>query len=296
MQNRRTHPTIADLHTITHTIAAFGAVQAADLNSPPPIVDIGANLAHDSFDADRGAVIERAVNAGVTRMVITGSSLASSRAALELAKHQPLRLRCTAGVHPHHADELQPAQFAELAELAQLPQCVAVGECGLDYFRDLAPRHAQRLAFRRQLELAVAIRKPVFLHERDAHADFLAVVQEFHGQLVGGVAHCFTGELAHALAYLELGLHIGITGWICDERRGLHLREVVRHIPADRLLIETDAPYLLPRDLRPKPRERRNEPMYLTHVLQTVAAARGETSAALAHSTTANAHRLFEWQ
>jgi TatD DNase family protein len=253
------------------------------------------NLAHDSFAADRDAVIERAAKVGVTRMVVTGSSLASSRAVIELVRHQPLRLRCTTGVHPHHADELQPAQFAELAELAQLPQCVAVGECGLDYFRDLAPRQAQLQTFRRQLELAVTLRKPVFLHERDAHADFLAVVQEFHGQLAGGVAHCFTGELAQAQAYLELGLHIGITGWICDERRGLHLREVVRHIPAERLLIETDAPYLLPRDLRPKPRSHRNEPMYLTQVLQVIATARGESSAALAQITTANAQRLFGW-
>jgi len=253
------------------------------------------NLAHDSFDADRDAVVERAINVGVTRMLVTGSSLASSHAAIELVRHQPLRLRCTAGVHPHHADELQPAQFAELAELAQLPQCAAVGECGLDYFRNFAPRQAQLRTFRRQLELAVAVRKPVFLHERDAHADFLALLQEFRGQLSGGVAHCFTGELAQAQAYLELGLHIGITGWICDERRGLHLREVVRHIPAERLLIETDAPYLLPRDLRPKPRTRRNEPMYLPQVLQAIATARGESSAALAHITTANAQHLFGW-
>lgn len=263
--------------------------------NPPPIVDIGVNLAHDSFDADREAVIERAVNVGVTRMLITGSSVPSTRIALELVRHQPLRLRFTSGMHPHHADDLQPAQFAELAELAQLPQCLAVGECGLDYFRNLAPRQAQLLAFRRQLELAVRLRKPVFLHERDAHADFRALVAEFRSELVGGVAHCFTGQLAEAQAYLELGLYIGITGWICDERRGLHLREVIKHIPADRLLIETDAPYLMPRDLRPKPNTRRNEPMHLPHVLEAIASARGESSVELAHITTANARRLFNW-
>ena len=265
------------------------------MNSPPSIIDIGVNLAHDSFDADRKAVLERALRVGVTRMLITGSSLASTRTALELVRHDPLRLRCTSGVHPHHADELMPAQFAELAELAQLPQCLAVGECGLDYCRNLAPRQAQLSAFRRQLELAVQLRKPVFLHERDAHADFCEVLREFNGQLTGGVAHCFTGELSHAQRYLELGLHIGITGWICDERRGLHLREVVRHIPAERLLIETDAPYLLPRDLRPKPASRRNEPMHLPHVLQAIATARGESSSELAQVTTANALRLFGW-
>ena len=296
MQKRRAHPTIASLRTITHAHTAVVAVQATDLSSPPPIIDIGVNLAHDSFDTDRDAVIERAVEVGVTRMLITGSSLASTRAAIELVRHRPLRLRCTSGVHPHHADDPQPAQFAELAELAQLPQCLAVGECGLDYFRNFASRQGQLRTFRRQLELAVQLRKPVFLHERDAHADFCSVLEEFRGQLVGGVAHCFTGQLEHAQAYLELGLHIGITGWICDERRGLHLREVVRHIPAERLLIETDAPYLMPRDLKPKPQTRRNEPMYLPQVLHTIAAARGESAATLAQVTTANALRLFDWR
>jgi TatD DNase family protein len=295
MQNRRAHPTIAPANTIANATAVDTAVRAADLNPPPPIIDIGVNLAHDSFDTDREAVIERAFGVGVTRMLITGSSLASTRAALALVRQRPLQLRCTSGVHPHHADDLQPAQFAELAELAQLPQCLAVGECGLDYYRNFAPRQAQLDAFRRQLELAVQVGKPVFLHERDAHADFRAMLEEFRGKLAGGVAHCFTGTQQQAQSYLELGLHLGITGWICDERRGVHLREVVRHIPAERLLIETDAPYLLPRDLRPRPSSRRNEPMYLPHVLQAIAAARGATSAELAHITTANAQRLFGW-
>ena len=296
MQIRRARPTIAHSNTTAVAITVATAVQAADLNPAPPIIDIGVNLAHDSFDADREAVIERAFGVGVTRMLVTGSSLASTRAALELVRRQPLRLRCTSGVHPHHAEELQPAQFAELAELAQLPQCLAVGECGLDYYRNFAPRQAQLAAFRRQLELAVQVGKPVFLHERDAHADFAAILEEFRGKLAGGVAHCFTGQHEHAQRYLELGLHVGITGWICDERRGLHLREVVRHIPAERLLIETDAPYLLPRDLRPRPSSRRNEPMYLPQVLQAIASARGESSLELARITTANAQRLFGWR
>jgi TatD DNase family protein len=294
MQKRRAPPTIASLRTTVHALVPATAIQAVDLN-PPPIIDIGVNLAHDSFDADREAVIERAFSVGVTRMLITGSSLASTRAALELVRQQPQRFRCTCGVHPHHAEDLRPAQFAELAELAQLPQCLAVGECGLDFYRNFAPRQAQLAAFRRQLELAVQVGKPVFLHERDAHAEFCEVLEEFRGRLTGGVAHCFTGERAQAERYLELGLHIGITGWICDERRGLHLREVVRHIPAERLLIETDAPYLLPRDLRPKPASRRNEPYHLPHVLQAIASARGEPGSELARIITENALRLFRW-
>jgi TatD DNase family protein len=263
--------------------------------TPPALLDIGINLAHDSFDSDRDAVISRAAEAGVSRMVITGSSLASTQAALALVRQYPSRMRCTAGVHPHHAIDLDATQLAAIAELALQPEVVAVGECGLDYFRNFSPREAQLEAFARQLELAARVRKPVFLHQRDAHEDFISVMRDHRSQVVGGVAHCFTAGLDEARAYLDLDLHIGITGWICDERRGLHLRDVVRRIPAERLLIETDAPYLLPRDLRPKPQSRRNEPMYLPHVLEAIAAARGQSAAELAETTTANALRLFGW-
>ncbi|HKR34572.1 MAG TPA: TatD family hydrolase [Steroidobacteraceae bacterium] len=259
------------------------------------LIDIGINLAHDSFDTDRAEVIRRAAAAGVTRMVITGSSLASTRAAIELVRSDPQRFRCTAGVHPHHATELDEPALQELATLAAQPEVVAVGECGLDYFRNFSPRPAQLTAFRRQLDLAVQLRKPVFLHQRDAHDEFLTVLREYGSRLVGGVAHCFTAGIAEARAYLELGLYIGITGWISDERRGLHLREVVRTLPAERLLIETDGPYLLPRDLQPKPHSRRNEPMYLPHVLHAVAAARGQSPQELASRTTRNALTLFGW-
>ncbi len=205
-------------------------------------------------------------------------------------------MRCTAGVHPHHAVELDSAQLQAFNELARRPEVVAVGECGLDYFRNFSPHEAQLEAFEAQLQLAAQVRKPVFLHQRDAHEDFMRVMGKHRAQLTGGVAHCFTAGLDEARAYLDLDLYIGITGWICDERRGHHLREVVRHIPADRLLIETDAPYLLPRDLQPKPHSRRNEPMYLPHVLAAIAEARGERYEALAEITTSNALRLFDWQ
>jgi TatD DNase family protein len=198
-------------------------------------------------------------------------------------------------MHPHHAADLDDARRRELAALAEDPHVSAVGECGLDYFRNFSPREAQLDAFRWHLELATRLRKPVFLHQRDAHDDFVALLREFRAGLVGGVAHCFTSGPTEARAYLELGLHIGITGWICDERRGLHLREVVREVPADRLLIETDGPYLLPRDLKPKPQHRRNEPMYLPKVLEAIAAARGESYEELASVTTRNALSLFRW-
>jgi TatD DNase family protein len=257
--------------------------------------EIGVNLGHRQFGGDRDAVLGRALAAGVTRLVVTGTSLQASREALALARARPGVLWCTAGVHPHNAREHVSDTVRQLRELLAQPEVVAVGECGLDYFRNFSARPAQVAAFRRQLDLAVHLRKPVFLHQRDAHDEFLAILREYGSRLAGGVAHCFTGSSAEASAYLDLGLYIGITGWICDERRGLHLREVVRTIPAERLVVETDGPYLLPRDLHPKPQSRRNEPMYLPHVLRAVAAARGQSPQELASLTTRNAHTLFGW-
>jgi len=256
-------------------------------------VDIGVNLAHDSFDADRDAVMHRAAQAGVVQMMVTGASEDGSRKAIELARQHPGVLFATAGVHPHHAADLTTAALPALAEMARAPEVVAVGECGLDYFRDFSPRDLQRRAFAWQLEIAAQTGKPVFLHQRDAHEDFVAILREHRAAIAGGVAHCFTAGEAERDAYLELDLAIGITGWICDERRGLHLREVVRKIPADRLMLETDAPYLLPRDLKPAPKSRRNEPHHLPHVARAVASARHESLESIARTATENTRRLF---
>lgn len=257
------------------------------------LTDIGSNLTHQSFDADREDVICRARDAGVRRQIVTGADLAGSRAAASLARDWPGVLWSTAGVHPHHAAQYDASLGDELAGLLALPVVVAAGECGLDYYRDLSPRPVQRAAFAAQLELAVAAAKPVFLHERDAHADFVAVLRDFRPQLAGGVAHCFTGGPAELDAYLALGLHVGVTGWVCDERRGAALREAVPLIPADRLLIETDAPYLLPRDLVPHPAHRRNEPCHLAHIARRVAALRGVDVALIGRQSSDNAARLF---
>jgi TatD DNase family protein len=255
------------------------------------LIDIGANLAHDSFDADRDAVMARAAAAGVVQMLVTGSSEEATRRAIELSRAHSGVLFATAGVHPHHAADLTPDSLPALQALAREPEVRAVGECGLDYFRDFSPRDLQRRAFGWQLELAKATGKPVFLHQRDAHEDFIAILRE-HG-ITQGVAHCFTAGEQERDAYLSLGLHIGITGWINDERRGLHLRQVVKGIPGDRLLVETDAPYLLPRDIKPAPRSRRNEPHYLPYVVRAIAAARGETADSVASASTAASRQLF---
>ena len=257
------------------------------------LIDIGVNLSHDSFDHDRDAVIRRAREAGVARMVVTGASREHSPRALELARAHPGVLYATAGVHPHHASEYTEECDAEIRALHAHPEVVAVGETGLDYFRDFSPRPAQRRAFERQLEIAVETGKPLFLHQRDAHADFMAVMKQFDGRLGPAVVHCFTGSREELFDYLDQDWHVGITGWLCDERRGRHLREIVGNIPANRLMVETDSPYLLPRSLDPMPRDRRNEPMYLPHVVAELARDRGEELAATAAATTATAAAFF---
>lgn len=257
------------------------------------LVDIGANLTHESFRADFDAVLARARAHGATQILVTGASAGGSRAALALALAHPGFLYATAGVHPHHAHEYDEATDALLRELSAQPQVKAVGETGLDYFRNYSPHAAQIDAFERQLAIAIECGKPLFLHQRDAHADFIACLDRVRDRICRAVVHCFTGERAELIDYLDRGCHIGITGWICDERRGQHLRELVRLIPADRLMIETDAPYLLPRDLVPKPSHRRNEPMYLAHVCAAVAAARGESVDTVAQLSSDNARAFF---
>lgn len=226
-------------------------------------------------------------------MIVTGADRAHSPKALALARAYPGVLFATAGVHPHHALELTDEAVAELRALLAEPEVVAVGECGLDYFRDFSPRHAQRRAFERQLELAVECQKPLFLHQRDAHDDFLAILRPFLPKCGPAVVHCFTGDERALMESLEAGCFIGITGWLCDERRGQHLRELVKRIPAERLMVETDCPYLLPRTLKPTPKDRRNEPAFLPHIVQELARDRGEDVAVTAATTTATARAFF---
>jgi len=263
-----------------------------------PLIDIGANLTHDSFDHDRDAVLARAHAAGVAQLVVTGASREHSPKALALALAHPGVLFATAGVHPHHASEYTAECDAEMRALHAHPQVVAVGECGLDYFRDFSPRPAQRRAFELQLQLAADLaaagtRKPLFLHQRDAHADFMAMMRTFEGRHGPVVVHCFTGTREELFDYLDRDWHIGITGWLCDERRGQHLRELVRSIPPERLMVETDAPYLLPRTVKPQPSHRRNEPMYLAHIVEALARDRGETFDHTAAATSATSRAFF---
>lgn len=260
----------------------------------PCLVDIGLNLSNSRFDKDRAAVVTRASAAGVDRLLLTGTSIAESQAVAALADELP-GCYATAGVHPHEASSLDAAGIDTLRQLLAQPRVLAVGETGLDFNRNFSPPEAQEWAFEQQLELAAATGLPLFLHERDAADRMLAMLRAHCDSWQAGVIHCFTGDRATLHAYLDLGLYIGITGWVCDERRGQELQQLVPAIPADRLLLETDAPYLLPRSLPTPPKDRRNEPAFLRHIAGEVARLRACDLATLAAQTTANAEALFNF-
>ena len=257
------------------------------------LIDIGCNLTHDSFDADRKQVIEAAFQAGVSQMIITGASAEGSEQAVQLADQWPQQLFATVGVHPHRASAYDDETDQLLRELAKRDNVVAIGETGLDYFRDFSPREDQRSSFEQQIQIAIDTGLPFFLHQRDAHEDFVAILKQYRDQLNEVVVHCFTGSKTELHECLDLDFYIGITGWICDERRGTHMKEYMIDIPSNRLMIETDAPYLKPRNLRPKIKSHRNEPRVLPWILGTLAACRNEHPAVLAEATTRNARTFF---
>lgn len=255
--------------------------------------DIGVNLTSTQFAKDRKQIVTRAQQAGITGILITGTNALESQQAQFLATQHPGYCWSTAGVHPHHASEWSQETAGTLRRLASQPQVVAIGECGLDYNRNISMPEQQEYAFNAQLELAAELSMPVFLHCREAHDRFMAILTPWLDKLPAVVVHCFTGMRKELEDYLAQGMMVGITGWVCDERRGIEVRELLPLIPADRLLLETDAPYLLPRDMRPRPTSRRNEPCYLPHIVHQVAAWRGEDPQTLAVQTDSNARRLF---
>jgi TatD DNase family protein len=253
------------------------------------MIDVGANLTHSAFESDLPQVVARAREAGVASVVVTGSAVDESMAAIRVAEQ--FDFHATAGVHPHHARDCGPQTIPALRELAKHPRVVAIGECGLDFNRNYSPHPDQEKWFVAQLELGLSLDKPLFLHSRDAHPRFYEILKHHH--IRNAVAHCFTGEKEELHAYLGLDLYIGITGWICDERRGSHLVQLVRDIPRERLLLETDSPYLTPRDMKPQPKARRNEPAFLPHIARAVARALGRPVEEVAAETSRNARTLF---
>ena len=265
-------------------------------NQTTGLVDIGANLSHNSFAHDLEEVLKRAKHSGIDHIVVTGTDLESIESGIALVEKFPGFLTCTAGFHPHVAKQFLAGGVelqTRLNSLAQHEAIVAIGETGLDFNRNYSPQADQEQAFELQLEMACQSGKPVFLHQRDAHERFLAILKHYRDSLCDGVVHCFTDTRKALFDYLDLNMYIGITGWVCDERRGADLQQLIAEIPADRLLIETDAPYLLPRTLSPKPQSRRNEPAYLTEVVRMVARCGGQSEEFITETTSRNARALF---
>jgi len=268
------------------------------LASPHPIIDIGVNLSNQRFSNDLEEILKRSQQANVSQLILTGTSEGESEAVLKLC-HQfseqfPNMLYSTCGVHPHDAKHFSTDTPNRLKEIAANPEVVAIGETGLDFNRNFSEPKDQEKAFEVQLELAVELQLPVFMHERDAHQRQHEILKQYRDHLTNGVIHCFTGDKTALFNYLDLDLHIGITGWVCDERRGQELQQLVKNIPLSRLMLETDAPYLLPRTVKPKPKSSRNEPAYLPSVLQGIADQREETILEIAEMTAKTTRDFFK--
>eukprot|EP00804_Cyclotella_cryptica_P003053 CCRYP_006051-RA/>CCRYP_006051-RA protein AED:0.04 eAED:0.04 QI:526/1/1/1/0.5/0.33/3/2877/340 len=214
------------------------------------IVDIGINLTHRAFRNHWREVVQRAIDGGVATMILTGTSLETSRRSLQLAQQWfdetgSSNLYCTVGIHPHDAKSWNDATVSEMKQLLQHPLAVSVGECGLDYNRNFSSRKDQLFAFREQVKLAVELKKPLFVHEREAHNDLLKVFDEFDSELLPPiVVHCFTGSKEEAIEYIQRGYYIGFTGTICKHERGASLRDLLPSIPLEKVMVETDAPFM----------------------------------------------------
>ncbi|OZC12142.1 hydrolase, TatD family [Onchocerca flexuosa] len=278
------------------------------------LIDIGANLGHPSFRNDLNEVIERAKQAGLCKIMITGTSVKLSKEARELARQFPNFLFFTAGIHPHDAKEFDDQTMYELKKLCNEPGCVAVGECGLDFNRNFSPQDQQRLVFDEQLRLACELKKPLFIHERDAHQDMIAALTCYKEHLPPVVIHCFTGKAAEAEAYIKMGFYIGLTGFLWKDRSDDGIKYALRNctIPLERLVLETDAPFMyckiddkkIPVEIRNRITDEarifhkftsfdRNEPCALAAICELVAAYMDEDPIKVADITTENAKRIY---
>ncbi|MDR3062678.1 MAG: TatD family hydrolase [Methanobrevibacter sp.] len=260
-------------------------------------IDIGVNLLHKSFNKDKNEVIKMAESVGVSPLIITGTTESNSLETIkyidEYNKTHGDKLFSTVGIHPHNAQDFNSQSISNLEKMAKNPYVVAIGECGLDYNRNFSPQDVQRLVFEEQIKLAIKLETPLFLHDRESFPDFSDILEKYIDDIPNFVVHCFTGKKEELEKYLELGAYIGITGWICDERRGQDLLKLINEIPLGNLMIETDAPFLIPRDLNPKPKSHRNSPLYLSHIAETIANELGEDLSKIANITYKNSKKFF---
>ena len=236
------------------------------------IADIACNFTSDRFDNDLDEVIDRAVANDITKFGLICSRLSDLDKLLKIYKRYSKEMFFTIGVHPHHANEINAEYLEKLKEAISINNPHAIGEAGLDFFRNLSTYEEQIFAFEEQIKIAIETNKPLFLHQRDSHHDFIKILRKYSSDIKKAVVHCFTGTQKQLDDYLELDCYIGVTGWICDAKRNVELRETIKNIPLERLMIETDCPYLIPKNLPEKPKNNRNEPNNLNHIVAEISA------------------------
>ena len=239
-------------------------------NKLVPLIDIGANLLDNELLKNFNSIINRSKKSNIKKIIITSSSIDDTHKSKELIDREPDYLYTTVGFHPHNAKDYQDKYYSQMKELCKLEYVKAIGECGLDYKRNYSTKTQQIYCFQSHLELASQVNLPMFLHEREAHTDFFNLIRQYIHQVEDVVVHCFTGNKKSLSNYLDIGCYIGITGWITDPKRGYHLHDIIKYIPDDRLMIETDSPYLLPFSEGINNKSY-NEPSNLIFVLEEIA-------------------------
>ena len=257
------------------------------------IVDIACNFTSDRFDNDLDEIIDRAIVNNITKFGLICSQLSDLDKLLEIYHRYSKNMFFTIGVHPHHANEINKEYLYKLKEVINKNNPHAIGETGLDFYRNLSTYEEQIFAFEEQIKIAIDTNKPLFLHQRDSHDDFIKILRKYSSDINKSVVHCFTGTQQQLDDYLELDCYIGVTGWICDKKRNVELRKTVRNIPLSRLMIETDCPYLIPKNLPEKPKNNRNEPINLNHIVSEIAMLMGIDEETLRKDTFKNTINFF---
>ena len=235
------------------------------------IADIACNFTSERFNKDLDDVIKRAIANKITKFGLICSRMSDLNKLLKIYKQYSKSMFYTIGVHPHHANEINDDYLKKLKNVITTNNPHAIGETGLDFFRNLSTYEQQIYVFEEQIKIAIDTNKPLFLHQRDSHDDFIKILRKYSSDISKAVVHCFTGTQGQLDDYLELDCYIGITGWICDEKRNVELRKAIKKIPLEKLMIETDCPYLIPKNLVEKPKNNRNEPTNLNHIINEIA-------------------------
>ncbi len=263
-------------------------------NPIEPLIDIGSNLLDKQLLKNIDSVVSNCKKNNIKHIVITSSRIEDTTEAKSLINKYPEMFSTTVGFHPHNAKFYKESSYNQMLQLAKEDYVVAIGECGLDYRRNYSEPKDQVLCFKRHLDLATNINLPMFLHEREAHEDFIGMLREYISQIENAVVHCFTGDLKALKNYLDIDCYIGITGWITDPKRGYHLHDIIKYIPEDRLLIETDSPYLMPFSYKIK-NKKYNEPANLIYILDFISKIMKKKSDELASQLYNNTCNFFNF-